>query len=108
MTERTTAIVLFTDLVGSTELRSQLGEDAADSLREQHDALVTGAIEANRGSVVKNLGDGIMATFAGASDAVSAAVATQQAMDRHSRSSPTAIEVRIGISAGSRLAKRPG
>lgn len=63
MTE-STAIVLFTDLVGSTELRSRLGEDAAEALRHQHDALVTGAIEACRGTVVKNLGDGIMATFA--------------------------------------------
>src|SRR5256714_15069101 len=100
MAERSTAIVLFTGLVGSTELRSRLGEGAADARREQRDALVTGAIEANRGSVVKNLGDGIMATFAGASDAVSAAVAIQQAIDRHNRSSPEALEVRIGISAG--------
>ena len=100
MTERSTAIVLFTDLVGSTELRSRVGEDAADGLRHQHDALVAGAVEAHRGTVVKNLGDGIMATFAGASDAVSAAVAIQQAIDRHNRSSTAALEVRIGISAG--------
>jgi class 3 adenylate cyclase len=100
MTERSTAIVLFTDLVGSTELRSRLGEDAAEALRERHDALVTGAIETNRGVVVKNLGDGFMATFAGAADAVGAAIAIQQAIDRQNHSSPTAIEVRIGISAG--------
>jgi class 3 adenylate cyclase len=100
MTERSTTIVLFTDLVGSTELRSRLGEDAADALREQHDALVSRAIETSRGSVVKNLGDGIMATFVGASDAVAAAVAMQQAMDRHNRSSQTAFKIRIGISAG--------
>ena len=100
MTERSTAIVLFTDLVGSTELRSRLGEDAAEALREQHDALVTGAVEASRGTVVKNLGDGFMATFAGASDAVGAAVAIQQAIERRNRSSSTALGVRIGISAG--------
>jgi class 3 adenylate cyclase len=100
MTERSTAIVLFTDLVGSTELRSRLGEDAAEALRQQHDALVSGAIEANRGTVVKNLGDGIMATFAGAADAVGAAVAIQQAIERHNRSSASALGVRIGISAG--------
>jgi class 3 adenylate cyclase len=64
VTERSTAIVLFTDLVGSTKLRSRLGDDAAEALRQQHDALVAGAIEASRGTVVKNLGDGIMATFA--------------------------------------------
>ena len=97
---RSTAIVLFTDLVGSTELRSQLGEIAAEVLRQQHDALVTGAIEAGRGTVVKNLGDGIMATFTGASDAVGAAVAMQQAIGRHNRAGGTALDVRIGISAG--------
>ena len=100
MTERSTAIVLFTDLEGSTELRSRLGEDAAEALREQHDSLVVGAVEATRGTIVKNLGDGFMATFAGAADAVGAAVAIQQAIERHNRSRSTALGVRIGISAG--------
>src|SRR5207244_951466 len=35
--QRSTAIVVFTDLVGSTELRSRLGEDAAEELRRKHD-----------------------------------------------------------------------
>jgi class 3 adenylate cyclase/tetratricopeptide (TPR) repeat protein len=98
--ERSTAIVLFTDMVGSTELRSRLGEDAADELRKGHDALAAGAVEANRGHVIKNLGDGIMATFTGASDAVGAAVAIQQAIGRRNRSKTAALELRIGISAG--------
>jgi class 3 adenylate cyclase len=100
--ERSTAIVLFTDLVGSTELRSRLGEDAADELRKAHDGAIGGAVEANRGRVVKNLGDGFMATFTGASDAVAAAVAIQQAIDRHNRSGSGGVplEVRIGVSAG--------
>jgi class 3 adenylate cyclase len=99
---RSTAVVLFTDLVGSTELRSRLGEEAAEVLRRQHDGLVTGAIEANRGRLVKNLGDGVMATFTGASDALAAAVGIQQALDRHHRSGASAVplEVRIGVSAG--------
>jgi class 3 adenylate cyclase len=97
---RSTAIVLFTDLVSSTELRSRLGEAAAEDLRRQHDALVTGGVDGSGGTVVKNLGDGLMATFAGASDAVAAAVAIQQAIERHNRSGGTALGVRIGISAG--------
>src|SRR5438067_10492753 len=83
---RSTAIVLFTDLVGSTELRSRLGDEAAEELRRKHDDLVVHAIETNRGRVVKNLGDGVMATFSGASDAMAAAVAIQQSLDRHNRS----------------------
>ncbi|MDQ1514894.1 MAG: hypothetical protein QOE80_724, partial [Actinomycetota bacterium] len=97
---RSTAIVLFTDLVGSTELRSRVGEDAAEELRHHHDALMAGAVEASRGHLVKNLGDGVMATFVGASDAVGAAVAIQQAIGRHNRTSVAALGVRIGISAG--------
>jgi class 3 adenylate cyclase len=99
---RSTAIVLFTDLVGSTELRSRLGEDAAEELRRTHDRLIAGAIEANRGRLVKNLGDGVMATFTGASDAIAAAMAIQQALDRYNRSASgdVPLEVRIGVSAG--------
>jgi class 3 adenylate cyclase len=99
---RSTAIVLFTDLVGSTELRTRLGDEAAEEVRRNHDSLVMGAIEAKRGRLVKNLGDGVMATFSGASDAVAAAVAIQQALDRYNRSVRSAVplEVRIGISAG--------
>src|SRR4051812_4660671 len=100
MTGRSTATVLFTDLVGSTELRSRLGEDAADSLRHKHDALVVAAVEAGRGHVVKNRGEGIMPPFPGASDGVGAAVAIQQAIARHNRGSTDPLGVRIGISAG--------
>jgi class 3 adenylate cyclase/tetratricopeptide (TPR) repeat protein len=94
--------VLFTDLVGSTELRSRLGEDAAEDLRKDHDRLVAGSVETNRGRLVKHLGDGVMATFTGASDALAAAVAIQQALDRRNRSGPgdVPLAVRIGVSAG--------
>ncbi len=99
---RSTAIVLFTDLVASTELRVRLGEDAAEDLRRTHDRLIAGAVEAKRGQLVKNLGDGMMATFAGASDALAAGVAIQQALDLYRRSGPSSVplNVRIGISAG--------
>ncbi|HEV8623900.1 MAG TPA: AAA family ATPase [Acidimicrobiia bacterium] len=101
-TGRSTATVLFTDLVGSTALRSRLGEDAAEELRKDHDRLIGSAVDANRGRLVKNLGDGVMATFNGASHAVAAAVAIQQILDRYNRSgrSDAPLEVRIGVSAG--------
>ena len=52
--------------------------------------------------MVKSLGDGIMATFAGVTDAVAAAAAIQQSIDRHNRSGTRQepLSVRIGISAG--------
>ena len=96
-----TATVLFTDLVGSTELRSRIGEDAAETLRGRHDGLVVGAIEANGGRVVKSLGDGVMATFEASADAVAAGVAVQQAIHRHNgRGGDERLAVRVGISVG--------
>jgi len=96
-----TATVLFTDLVGSTALRSRIGEEAADELRVKHDTLIRDAIGNNRGLVVKHTGDGVMATFSAAVDAVAAAVAIQQAVDGHNRrSADERMEVRVGISVG--------
>ncbi len=93
--------MLFTDLVGSTELRARVGEESADRFRRTHDSLVIEAIEANGGRVVKSTGDGAMATFAGAADAVGAAIAVQRVMHDHNRRDPgTELLVRIGISAG--------
>ena len=99
---RTTATILFTDLVGSTELRGRLGEEAADELRRGHDQLLAQAVEANNGRVIKSLGDGIMATFTGASDAVAAAVEIQQRVDRLNLTgkAPVPLLVRVGLSAG--------
>jgi class 3 adenylate cyclase/DNA-binding CsgD family transcriptional regulator len=97
-----TAIVLFTDVVGSTELRANLGEDRAEEVRRSHDRLVCSAVEANRGRVVKNLGDGVMAIFSGATDAVAAAVAMQRALRRRQRSAEDSapIQIRVGLSGG--------
>jgi hypothetical protein len=96
-----TATVLFTDLVGSTELRARLGEVAADDLRRVHDGLLAEAIGAHRGTVVKGLGDGAMASFASAADAVAAAVTIQQAIERHNRHTPDhGLAVRVGVSVG--------
>lgn len=96
-----TATVLFSDMVGSTELRTRLGEEAADELRVAHDELLRSAISAHRGTVVKHTGDGVMATFSAAVDAVAAAVGIQQGVDAHNRrSDQSRFEVRVGISVG--------
>lgn len=96
-----TATIMVTDLVGSTELRASVGEERAEALRRLHDRLIAAEITSRNGSVVKGLGDGALAMFAGAADAVAAAVAIQQAMAMHNRRSREApLRVRIGISAG--------
>jgi len=97
-----TATILFTDLVGSTELRARLGDGAADELRRVHDQLLTGAVEEHGGTTVKGLGDGILATFGAAADAVAAATTIQRAIERANRRVDDArrLAVRVGLSAG--------
>jgi class 3 adenylate cyclase/DNA polymerase III delta prime subunit len=96
-----TRSVLFTDFVGSTELRVQLGEDVADELRREHDRMITEAVETHHGTVVKGLGDGLLATFDSAADAVAGSIAVQQAVESFGRRDPArAFAVRVGVSIG--------
>lgn len=96
-----TATVMFTDLVSSTRLRTHEGDAAADQLRRRHDDALRVAVAGHGGEVVKGLGDGIMATFSSAAEAVSAAVEMQQAMARLNRRRRTEkVAIRVGISAG--------
>jgi class 3 adenylate cyclase len=92
-----TVTVLFTDVVGSTELMTGLGETAFDRLRRDHFARLRAAIAATGGTEVKNTGDGLMATFASAVGAVRAAVAMQQSTV--GAGSPP-VDIRVGLSLG--------
>ena len=78
VTRTGTVTILFTDLVGSTALRTSIGEDAFDVVRTEHDRIIRDAVLAHEGEVVKHTGDGMMAAFAGTADAVSAVAAMQQ------------------------------
>ena len=82
MIESGTWTVLFTDIVGSTEVRSRLGDDEADVLFSGSTRRSSSAIDAHQGVLVKGLGDGHMAAFRGAADAIGAAVEIQQAACR--------------------------
>ena len=57
--------VLFTDLVGSTELASSLTPEAGDELRRKHFSALRQAIAESGGTEVKNLGDGLMVVYPG-------------------------------------------
>jgi class 3 adenylate cyclase len=68
--DRALRTVVFTDIVGSTELASNVGDSRWRSLLEEHETASRREIEAARGRVVKFTGDGVMATFDGPARAV--------------------------------------
>ena len=97
MTDSSTVTLLFTDLVGSTQLHDRLGDDAVDVLRRQHFRTLHDAVVAAGGREVKRTGDGVMAVFASATEAVRCAVAIQQAV---TAVEDGALSVRVGLNAG--------
>ncbi len=95
-----TITVLFTDLVGSTELASALTSEAADQLRRSHFGALRRAIVPSGGTEVKNLGDGLMVVFPSTSAALSCAVAMVQTVDRENATAPRPLGLRVGLSGG--------
>jgi len=96
-----TVTLLFTDLVGSTELLGRIGDEAAEGVRRAHFRLLRDAVIARGGHEVKNLGDGLMVAFPSAADAVRCAVEMQQTVDRHNlRAGQVPLAVRVGLHVG--------
>jgi class 3 adenylate cyclase len=91
---RRLAAILFSDIVGYTAL---MGADEEATLRivRANDEIHTAAISRNNGTLLKKLGDGILASFESVSGAVSCAQEIQSAVGRDGR-----FEVRIGIHLG--------
>jgi class 3 adenylate cyclase len=68
--DRVLATVLFTDIVGSTERMSELGDAGWRKLLERHHALVRRELARARGQEVDTAGDGFFAAFDGPARAV--------------------------------------
>jgi class 3 adenylate cyclase/CheY-like chemotaxis protein len=96
-----TVTVLFTDIVGSTDLMARLGASSAEGLRARHFSSIRGALAVHRGSEVKTLGDGFMAIFESAGDALGCAVTMQRAVTRdNDHREDGGFGMRVGLSAG--------
>lgn len=93
-TDRVLATVLFTDIVGSTVRAEQIGDQRWHDLLNAHHATVRRELARHRGSEIKSLGDGFLATFDGPARAVRCACAIAEGVR------PLDIEVRCGVHTG--------
>lgn len=102
-TERAaTTTILFSDLVGSTELIQRVGDDDAQRIFKAHYQLLRDAVSANGGAEVKSLGDGLMVAFNSAADAVRCAITMQQT-SRRQVAGGERLAIKVGINAGDAL-----
>ncbi len=92
--ERVLATVLFTDIVGSTELASRLGDSAWRDLLQRHHAVVRRELARFQGRELDTAGDGFFAAFDGPARAVLAASAIRDALRA------LELEVRAGLHTG--------
>jgi pimeloyl-ACP methyl ester carboxylesterase len=92
--DRVLATVLFTDIVGSTERATALGDRRWRDLLDQHDRLVRSELDRHRGREVKSTGDGVLATFDGPARGINCARAICEQVR------PLGLEVRAGLHTG--------
>lgn len=92
--DRALAAILFTDIVGSTEQASAIGDHAWRNLLATHDALARTLVDQHKGRVVKMTGDGMLATFDGPGRAIRCALSLSDAL----RS--VGLEIRAGLHTG--------
>ena len=92
--DRKLATVLFTDIVGSTELATELGDRRWQELLGRHHRIVRRNLKRFGGREVDTAGDGFFATFDGPARAVRCATSIVAAV------APLGIEVRAGVHTG--------
>jgi class 3 adenylate cyclase len=92
--DRMLATVLFTDLVDSTRLATELGDRRWHRTLEQHNQVVRANLARFRGREVKTTGDGFLATFDGPARAIRAAHAIRAELAEHG------LQVRVGLHTG--------
>jgi class 3 adenylate cyclase len=91
---RVLATILFTDIVGSTSRAEQMGDQRWHDLLDAHHATIRRELARYRGSEIKSLGDGFLATFDGPARGVRCACAIAEAVR------PLGVEVRCGLHTG--------
>ncbi|SLM29349.1 putative Adenylate cyclase [Desulfamplus magnetovallimortis] len=94
--------IMFTDIAGYTSFVETHGDLAAKSLLFCHNKIVFEIIKENNGTVIKTIGDAVMASFKEPLDAVQASVAIQKALKEYNSgvAKQKKINIRIGLNAG--------
>jgi class 3 adenylate cyclase len=92
--DRVLATVMFTDIVGSTEAAARMGDQRWRELLGDHHAVVRAELGRWRGTEVKTIGDGFLATFDGPARAVRCADAIRASVRT------LGLELRAGLHTG--------
>jgi class 3 adenylate cyclase/pimeloyl-ACP methyl ester carboxylesterase len=93
-TSRQLATVLFTDIVGSTELAEQVGDGRWREMLNEHDRICRQELEGAGGRLIKTMGDGALATFEGPAAGIRTACAIRDSV------AEAGVKIRAGLHTG--------
>jgi class 3 adenylate cyclase/TolB-like protein len=94
-------VVMFTDIVGSTQYFERKGDIEGIALLKRHNGLLFPIVERHGGRVIKTIGDAIMAVFESETEGVRCAMAMHRALSTETRRpGQEPIHIRIGLHAG--------
>lgn len=93
-TDRVLMTVLFTDIVGSTAMASKLGDGRWNALVATHNEQSREEIIRHQGNLIKTTGDGVLAAFAGPTQAICCA------RELHARLKQVDLELRTAVHTG--------
>ncbi|MGD9094105.1 MAG: adenylate/guanylate cyclase domain-containing protein, partial [Anaerolineales bacterium] len=102
-----TVTFLFTDIEGSTQLLSQLGDRYA-TLLDEHHQLMRATFTQWHGREIDTQGDAFFVAFPRALDAVSCVVEAQRALVVHQWPEDVTVRVRMGLHTGEPIVSRTG
>jgi class 3 adenylate cyclase len=96
-TSRARKVIMFTDIVKSTDLVEAIGDEAWGHLVRWHNETLARLVRENQGEVVQTTGDGFFVVFDNSDAGINCAVAIQRSLADHRRQHGFAPRVRIGL-----------
>ena len=102
--DRALRSIMFTDLVGYTAMTNRLGDDRAIRILRDHNNVVRDALTRFGGREVKHTGDGVMASFDQADQALRGAIKIRAGIaDIALPDEDAKLSIRIGMTSGEPL-----
>src|SRR4028119_637680 len=97
------ATIMFTDITGSTRMYEKLGDARAYNIVRDHFEILFEAIEQQGGTVIKTIGDAVMASFVTNEQAIKAAAKALEGLQKYNIARPEdeQLRVKFGIHRGS-------
>jgi len=92
--DRLLTTIMFTDIVDSTRVATEMGDDRWVDLLNTHHELVRKCLDQFRGRIVRSTGDGVLATFDGPARAIGCALKLSRDVQR------LGLNIRVGLHTG--------